>query len=66
MGSQTAETYIMQQQFEDNHENYANFEEAEFEQSLKSKQKHIRKIIEDINDILDEIKSEEISFMNLS
>jgi hypothetical protein len=61
----TIELYIMQQKYADQHEDYANFEEAEYEQALKSKQKQLRKIIEEINDILYEIKAEEISLLKL-
>lgn len=51
------------QKHEDDKESHSGFEEAEYDQLVKQKKAFIQKLISSINDVLDEIKEEEISFI---
>lgn len=54
---------MREQKFEAEKDTYEGFEASEHEQWLKDTQKRLRKVVTQINDILDEIKEEEIQHM---
>jgi len=57
--------YIFQQKFDDEKDIHESFEAAEYEKQLKAKQKQVKKLVEQINDILEEIKEEEVYHLEL-
>lgn len=54
---------MREQKFEVEKDTHVGFEESEHEQWLKETQKRLRKIVAEINDVLAEIKEEEVQYL---
>lgn len=54
---------MREQKFEAEKDNHVGFEASEHEQWVKETQKKLRKLVAEINDVLEAIKEEEVQFL---